>query len=139
MLIYTFRTYPHLDRLEQSFPDVFVFGSLKADMQIFERLLIKNTGIVLGIANTAHESRVEPIAMNRFHKGMIDKSGPDELKLFINPCLKSIPLARMPTSTFCNWTMYKIQYFINRKQLDSRFSFIHLNITDLYQLKNSVL
>jgi len=134
-LVYTFRAYPHIEKLKEIFPDVFIFGNLKEDMKEFEQLLIKNQDGILGIANTKNQSRIEAVAVNKFNKGKLDKYGIDEIRLYIDPRLKRIKLAKRPTSTFCNWTMYKIQSFIDSQHLSNNFSFVHLNSRDFNELK----
>jgi hypothetical protein len=134
MLIYTFRTYPHIEKLKEIFPNVFVFGSLKKDMKVFEQLILNSREDILGIAHTNSQSRIETTTVNRFNRGKLEKSGPDELKLYINSQLKDIKLAQRPTTAFCNWTMYKTQSFIDLHELNNNFSFVHLNPKDISKL-----
>lgn len=134
MLVYTFRTYPYIDELKGIFPDLFIFGSLKEDMKTFEQLLKYTQRGVLGVADTKRHSRIETIAINKFNNGKLEKSGPNELRLYADPRLGGITLAQKPTSTFCNWTMYKIQAFIDSQNIDSKFTFIHINVKDLDRL-----
>lgn len=134
MLVYTFRSYPHLKELERIFPDVFVFGSLRDDIVLF-RELIKDTGSnVLGIADSVGQSRIEPIAINKFNNGKLEMAGPDEVGLFLDPCLDALEIAKKPTSTFCNWTMYRIQRFIDEERLKCKLTFVHINANDLSKL-----
>ncbi|MET1033199.1 MAG: hypothetical protein ABWX94_01750 [Candidatus Saccharimonadales bacterium] len=133
MVIYTFRTFPHIDELRGKFGDVFVFSELKRDLAVFETILEKNPDQVIGIALIKGSSRQEPIAINRFNKGKILAHGEDDLELTI---LDNFPIAQTPTHSFCNWTMYRIQSFIDERGLSVKFSFIHINKNDLALLDN---
>ncbi len=104
-------------------------------MKAFEQLLKNSPDNVLGIASTDGQSRIETTAINKFNKGKLDKYSPAELKLFVDPRLKYMKLAQRPTTTFCNWTMYKTQAFIDAQKLCKNFTFIHLNQNDLDKLK----
>lgn len=135
MLVYTFRTYPFIEELKKIFPDVFIFGNLKEDMTVFKQLLKKGDEYILGIADTKSSSRIEPTAINKFNKGKLEAAGPDQVALFIDPRLKGIKVAQYPTTTFCNWTMYRIQRFIDSGDVSSNFSFVHINVKDLGKLR----
>lgn len=131
MLIYTFRTFPHITQLEATFSDVFIFAKLKDDWTAFADLLAQNPEQVIGIALTKGPSREEPIAINKFNHGKVIRGGADQLRLHIPDIF---PVAQKPTHTFCNWTMYRTQNYINQRNLQTKFSFIHINKNDLGML-----
>ncbi len=131
MLVYTFRTCPYQDELKMIFPKVFVFSSLKRDMKYFEALIASEQGNVIGIAGTKGHSRVEPIAINKFNRGKVVHDGPEVLNLCIDPRLKGVKQAGLPTTAFCNWTMYKIQRFLDEQGSGRKLTFVHLNSRDL--------
>lgn len=128
MLVYTLRTFPYIAELEEYFGEVFVFSKLKQDWRAFEKLLDNQPDSVLGVALTDGPSREEPIAINTFNCGTVVKSGVDQLELHT---LGLFPPAKKPTRTFCNWTMYHTQNYINQHNLQTKFSFIHINKNDL--------
>jgi len=133
MIVYTFRTFPYIDELKHKFGDVFVFSSLKKDFSNFEVLMKDQQQDVLGVALTQGPTRQETVAINRFNKGKVSLLGDDALSLTL---FDDIPIATLPTHTFCNWTMYKIQNYINQKDSISKLSFIHINKNDLELLDN---
>lgn len=136
MIIYTFRNYPHLDKLKEISSDVFVFSELKRDFVSFTKLIVNgNANVIIGIANTKYHSRLEPVAINRFNNGKLRRNGADELELFVPNELKSdFVLAKIPSNSFCNWTMYNIQSFINDNNLSCKLTFIHHNKKDINKL-----
>ncbi len=138
MLIYTFRTYPYLDQINQESGDIFIFSKLKQDLAVFELILTQTKPAhVIGFADTKQTSRAEPIAINRFNNGLVEPNGPSTLHLYIPPH-NTFPLAAQPTHSFCNWTMYKIQQHIDIHNLKTQHRFIHLNQGDLPLLKELV-
>lgn len=128
MIIYTFRTFPYVRDFEERFGEVFVFSELKKDIVHFNTILTTEPERVVGIALTNGVTRQEPVAINRFNNGKILKDGDDILSITL---LDGFNLASKPTHTFCNWTMYHIQNFINEQNLRTKFSFIHINKNDL--------
>jgi hypothetical protein len=128
MLIYTFRTFPYISELEENFRELFVFSKLKEDWVSFEKLLSEQPDKVLGVAQTDGPSREEPIAINRFNLGTVIRGGVERLELHTSGIL---PPAQKPTHTFCNWTMYHTQNYINQHNPQTKFSFIHINKNDL--------
>ncbi len=134
MLVYTFRTNPFRKKLKEYFPDLFIFGSLKKDIQSFSVKIIKEKPkYVLGIANE-DSSRFETIAVNQFNKEKkIDRKGDNFFELHTD---KKMPflLSKTPTYTFCNWTIYKLTQLIQENKLDTRLMFAHLKQEDLPKL-----
>ena len=128
MLIYTFRTCPFKDKLQEYFPELFVFGNLKQDMNVFcQQILEKKPKHILGIAK-GDFSRCEIVAINRFNNKKINKTGTNEYKLEI---IRTIQESNQPTHSFCNWTMYKIAEFIDKQNMDIKLSFIHSTKQDV--------
>lgn len=132
MIVYTFQTFPYIQELKEQFENVFVFSRLKDDMVAFKKLLEAEPNQVLGVALSKRTSREEPIAVNKFNQGTILHHGAEQLNLTLT---NKFPSASKPTHTFCNWTMYHIQNFINESSLSTAFIFIHLNKTDIDRLK----
>lgn len=132
MVVYTFQTFPYIKELEQQFGSVFVFSKLKDDMVAFEKVLESEPSKVLGVALSKQRSREEPITINKFNKGLVLRHGAKQLSLTL---ANNFPSATKPTYTFCNWTMYHIQNFINEKRLSTAFTFIHINKADIGQLE----
>ena len=119
---YTFRTNKHAKK----FKDIFIFGKLKEDFKSFTELIQKkNPKLIIGLAEAKTKTRIESVAVNRFGKaGIINKAGKKSYKLHVP---KDLPftISKKPTTSFCNWTMYKIS------QLGAPVSFIHYNTADL--------
>lgn len=124
-LVYTFRTFPDIFTLEEIFGEVFVFGSLKKDLQEFLKIIESvKPDLILGIAKSEGCSRVELVAINQFGKTKkIEKDGPKSLELIIPEV--DIKMAQTTTASFCNWTAYKLALKTNR------VAFIHINENDL--------
>lgn len=130
ILIYTFRTFPWKDELEQVLPDFFVFGKLKED---FERFCLeietKKPDWIIGIAK-GRRTIWESLAANQFNQGKIIKGGVEKYDLYI-PEKTSFPIHETAWTTFCNWTAYKIQEFLERNKSEAKLSFLHLAKKDL--------
>lgn len=138
-LIYTFRTFPHIEELKEMFPNVVVFGKLKEDLdKFFELINTTKPDIILGVAksNDAH-SYFEPLTINKFNKtSKIDKNGKEELKLFIPNLTKTnFKISKKPTTSFCNYSMYKIKNHIEQKELKTKIAFIHIVKKDINTIK----
>lgn len=127
--LYTFRTYPKIEQLKK-IGDVTVLGSLKKDIEeLCNRLLAVEPEYILGVADMKRKSVMEPLAINKIHKGIINKAGLKELKLFVpSPTLFEVSVN--PTHTFCNYSMYKIAEFIEKSNLKTKLMFVHLNGKD---------
>lgn len=129
-LVYTFRTFPYPHELNSYFPDFFVLGKLKADLQNFcNSIKTSNPDFILGIANSNLGSYFEPLAINQFNKSSkIRKNGLPELKLFIPELtLTNFKISLNPSSSFCNYSMYTIQHFLEDNNLKIPFAFVHLS------------
>lgn len=134
VLVYTFRTFPKKNELAEIFGSVFVFGKLKEDLKSFTEIMEKEKpDLVLGIAADKN-SRIEPVALNRFNKGKIAKEGVETIQLFI-PKDIAFDLAQNPTRSFCNWTMYRIANHIKANNLNTKLTFIHVDPSEMVKLK----
>lgn len=140
MQVYTFRTFPGLRELEKEFPNLFVFGSLKSDLEKFKlRLQTTRPSLILGVARSDAASRIESVAVNRFGKGnRVTQGGRDSYPLEAEVWRETFPVATNATHSFCNWTMYKLCEFIEREGLPTRLSFVHLNPSELDVLISSI-
>lgn len=135
-MIYTFRTFPAIDQLRKLDNDVFVFAKLKEDLARLEEILVtQKPDYILGVAITKGPSRLEPMAVNQFNHGKVMHGGPDALKLYVPPSLPTgFIIAKKPTHSFCNWTMFRAQSLIIQKGLQTKFVFLHLNPADAARL-----
>lgn len=132
-MIYTFKTFPAIKELPGN---VFVFSKLKEDLLKFEqRLNTEKPDYILGIANTKGQSRIEPLAINRFNDGKVLADGPDSLELYVPQHYPAgFNIATKPTHSFCNWTMYKVQNLLLENKYPSRLMFVHININDVNKI-----
>lgn len=142
MLIYTFRTFPKRAELKSEFNHVFTFGKLNEDLARFFDLVDKiQPSLIVGVAATKDQSRFEPLAINRFQKSKkVSHGQPDALELAIPDLTNtSFEIATLPTSSFCNWTAYKIKNHLQSSQPAPTFYFVHINPKDLPMLKAVLL
>lgn len=132
MIVYTFRTFPWIDQLKKTYPDLQVFGSLKKDLKKLEEKINRSdsTKILIGVAR-GQQNRMEMEAVNNFQDRKINRSGRQKYKLWVP---KSCDFKRSlePSNTFCNWTMYKISEFISGS--NRRLAFFHVNELGLTRL-----
>ena len=132
--VYTFRTFPKIGALKKEFPHLFIFDKLKQDIESFCGHLQKvKPDFVIGVAMAKKKSVFEPIAINNFHGHGVIADAPDKLSLHI-PSELVFPVSPKPSNSFCNYSMLKIQYFINQHQLPTKLIFIHLNHKDITSL-----
>jgi hypothetical protein len=133
ILFYTFRTNTFKGELKESFPDLFVFGKLNEDFVEFRKRVIEDKpGLIIGCAKS-DRSCFEIKAINKFNSGNIIREGKDKFDLFV-PSFGLFRKSLMPTTSFCNWTMYKISDLIEEQRLDSKLSFIHFKEEDYPKL-----
>lgn len=115
------------------FDDVVILGAIKRDLKVvFDRLPDYNK--VVGVARTNTYSRSEPVAINQFNKGKINRNGAEDLALSLD---WSFPAAKRPTKTFCNYAAYMVQQYIESSGLSIKHSFVHINDRDLSKLDYS--
>lgn len=136
-IIYTFTTFPLIDLLRATHHNVLVFHKLKQDIvRLEEQINATQPDLVLGIAAHRSQSRFEPVAINRFNKnGRVLHGGPETLDLYTpKDSPTGFGIATKPTTSFCNWTMYRVQSLINTRGLTIRFAFVHINPKDTARL-----
>lgn len=130
ILVYTFRTFPYTEDLSDIFPNIVIIRKLKEDLEIFYDLIIKqNPDLILGVAlSNSTNSIFEPIAINQFHKkSKVIKDGKPKLSLFV-PEVEGTDfnISSKPTDSFCNYSMYKVQSFLEKNKINTSFSFCHI-------------
>jgi len=132
--VYTFRTFPKISALKKESPHLLIFDKLKSDIESFcDHLLKVKPGFIIGVATAKTKSVFEPIAINNIHSHKVIADAPEKLSLHI-PNHSIFPVSSRPSSSFCNYSMFKIQYFINQHHLSSKLIFIHLNPKDIPSL-----
>ncbi len=133
VFLYTFRTNPHKDKLKEKFPGLFIFGKLNEDfVRLSKKIIQDNPDLIIGLAKS-NKSCFESRTINRFNNGNIIKNGKEEFNLFMPPS-KLFSVSIKPTTSFCNWTMYKISNLIEKNKLSSKFIFIHYREKDYNNL-----
>ncbi len=133
LMIYTFKSFPFINEITDFNP--FVLTKLKLDIENFkEQVLLKKPKVIIGIAKNRYRfSRFETKSLNIFHKHKnISKGGKDTYKLFYpkDGFLSIKPNYNYSTS-FCNWTSYKIAEFTDNINLDIKQQFIHIHKSHL--------
>jgi pyrrolidone-carboxylate peptidase len=136
-LVYSFRTNKHLDEFKKEGIEVFVFGKLKEDLKKFQNLIERlEPKFIIGLAEIKTQSRLETLAINSFgQKGKVSKAGKDYYPMYTQEQV-SFPKSKLPSNSFCNWTMYKIAEMVNAKNI--KLSFVHFNQYDLGEVFNFV-
>lgn len=117
-----------IEKLKKIFGEVFIFGKLKNDFEKFIKIIeTKKPKYILGIAKGKNVSQFEQYAINKFGKiGVIDKNGVEKIKLYIPRELKKdFKISTKTTSSFCNWTMYKIGSYLLENKLKTKLMFVH--------------
>lgn len=135
IIAYTFRTFNKKDQLKNIFDNLFIFGKLRDDLQLFsEEILSLQPDYVIGVASAA-SSRIESVAVNQFNQNKkIDKNGQNIYPLFV-PNNKLFRVSELVTTSFCNWTAYKISKLIVDKELKTQLILIHISDRDLTKLE----
>ena len=137
-MAYTFRTFPKINLLKKYFPNIYVFGRLKEEIESFcEEIGKNNPDFIIGIAKSNSNSVIEPIAINNIHHHKIIQDSPETLSLYA-PTNPLFPTSCQPTNSFCNYSMYKIQYFLNQNKLSTKLLFVHINLKDIPNLSKII-
>jgi len=137
LIVYTFRTNPFKTAIQENGKDIFIFGPLNKDLESFkEYILKKKPNCILGIATTKGKTQIETRAINAFGKRKLSKTK-ESLDLTI-PHSMIFPSATQPTTSFCNWTMFKIAEYISQENLPIKLSFIHFNPKDIQLVINFI-
>lgn len=142
VLVYTFKTFPYIEELKAEFSDIHIFSKLKIDIKAFLKLVCacKPTHII-GIAKShSLKSYFEPVTINRFNKsGEVVKQAGDTYDLYVPAQLEPpFQLSSGPSTSFCNYSMFKISHFLAQENIKTRFSFIHIGQSGIGQLKNAL-
>lgn len=143
ILIYTFRTFPFITTLEEEFDklDITILHKLKNDLDLLSKEIVATKpDIIIGLAKShSDKSFFEPVTINKFNKSNKVINGSEDLyKLFIPDLIpKNFAISPNPSSTFCNYSMYKISHFLNENNINVKFSFIHISEEGIKQIKEA--
>jgi hypothetical protein len=133
ILIYTFRTNLYRNDLMKYFPNLVIFGNLKEDLDSFkDKILREKPKFIVGFA-LSNPSCFEKLSINNFNNKLIDKNEKESFELFI-PESNLFDISSSVTSSFCNWTMYRVSNFIWEHNLNSKLIFIHFKKDDFHKL-----
>lgn len=139
ILVYTFRTFPYIKELKNEFQEVIVLGKLKDDIDMLCTKIIElRPKFVLGIAKSNRKkSYFEPLTINKFNKSnqVIKHTNKDFFLYVPNLNETNFLITKNPTTSFCNYSMYKVQNFLDENNLEIHFSFTHINQEDINSLK----
>src|SRR5262249_8374210 len=105
----------------------------KEDLLRFQRL-VKQTKPkrIVGLAAGKAHTRFETKAVNIFgRRGKVSPTGKASYPLYIVPGSTFARSGRSTTS-FCNWTAYKISEFVRPKEIKA--SFLHFNGADVQEV-----
>jgi len=137
ILIYTFRTFPYIQQLNEITDDIFVLNRLKKDILKLENLIIDdNFDYIIGIAKSNKKSVFETKGVNLFNKHNIFKKGKDAYSLdYPKNGYIDIGLNNSYTTSFCNWGIYNVAKIVNDNNLSVNHSFCHILKEDIPILK----
>jgi pyrrolidone-carboxylate peptidase len=135
ILIYSFRTFPDIQKIKDFYGKVFIFEKLKENLKTFLKIIDKEKpDYILGLAINKNSSKLEKLTINKVNKGKVSKTNlKDKIELFIPK--EIFEINTIPTTSFCNWTMWKIGEYLLEKNLNTRLSFVHINLKDLDKIK----
>ncbi|MCA9381716.1 hypothetical protein KC678_05600 [Candidatus Dojkabacteria bacterium] len=127
ILIYSFRTFLYINDLPI---EPFIFYKLKESLTQFEKLILEEKpSYIIGIADNKRSSRFESQTVNIFNQNKVLRGGKNKFDLsVINIPLK---INKGFTTSFCNWTAYRISDFLLKGNMKISHSFIHLNRNDI--------
>ena len=129
--LFTFRTFPK-ELLAEHLPNVHVavMHGLKRDLtRIQTASNTTDETVFIGFA-LSKSTRQEPVAINRFNNGTIDRSGPNVVELALFDTL-TVPVAQNPTWSFCNYTAYVLAQ-------NYRVHFIHTTRDDFMAIADYI-
>ena len=92
-----------------------------------ERILAERPELVVGLGRS-NASRYEQATQNLFHGREIIKGAPIEYPLYIPDA--DWPTNNGLTSSFCNWSAYRLAHFIATNDLPTKLAFLHLTTTE---------
>ncbi|MBD3362627.1 hypothetical protein GF362_02815 [Candidatus Dojkabacteria bacterium] len=141
-LPYTFRSFPHIRKIQVDFNNLFIFGKLKEDFVKFKRIIQNSEpSLIIGIAlSKTRSSYFEPTTINQFNQTKRVENHPNKsYKLNFPINSNNFKLSKTPTDSFCNWTMYKIADFIHSRKYNILQYFVHIKEKDIKYLKEMIL
>lgn len=141
LLIYTFSTFPLKNQLQSDFPKTFIFHQFKKDLELFKQMVLTNPpNLIIGLAKSKNQySWIETKTVNKFTQKKVSINNPTQqydLTKIILP--KEFRLNYHYSTSFCNWTMFKISEFIQQNNLPSKLNFVHLQSQHYSLLKKSL-
>ncbi|HIG94684.1 MAG: hypothetical protein QT05_C0024G0014 [archaeon GW2011_AR13] len=139
ILVYTFENFPQINELKNNFGDVFIFKKLREDIDSFCKKIIEvKPKLILGVAKSKKYSYFEPLTINRFNKSKKVINSLNEEFILDIPNLNNTNflIRKRPTTSFCNYSMYKIKNFLEENGLEIPFSFVHIKQQDIKLLPN---
>lgn len=139
VFLYTFRTFPCKDQLQSIDNEIFIFGKLKEDLVRFVKIIQKEKPkYIIGVALSETDSKIESYAVNMFSElKKIQKDGPDRIDLYV-PNTDLIKISPHHTTSFCNWTIYRIAHYVTHSNLTSKLMFVHINSNDITKLRKLI-
>ena len=133
--IYTFRTFPYKRELKSIFNNVIILDKIKDDLnKLCSKIQLEKPDLILGIAKSDNISKIEKYAINQFHKNKKVLNIKNYKYILDIPNNLPFIINNKPTDSFCNYSMFKIKYFLNSNNLNIPFTFVHITEQDLQKL-----
>lgn len=135
VLAFTMRSFPHIEELNTVFPNLFVLGKIKRDIETIIVAAKKNRpDLIVGVAKSeSTRSRIETKAVNSFHKNMVSKLGPESIDLYV-PATLGFATSQRTTQTFCNYAAYRTALRLSEEDIDVPVAFLHVAAKDITKL-----
>jgi shikimate kinase len=103
--------------------------TMRRDLDMLaERIQRERPALVIGLGRTNTTSGYEYAAQNLFHGREIIKYAPTEYPLFIPNT--DWPTNSGLTSSFCNWSAFRLAHLIATNELPTKLAFLHLTKTE---------
>ena len=140
-LIYTLPTFPYNSEVEKILGiSVFTLNKLSRDIdRLLEHIHSNQPRFILGLAQSHKRSTWEQYTINSFHKTkkVVNDSSATLYELYI-PTNSLLPIRKKPTTTFCNYAMFRVQYFLQINNLNIPHSFAHVTKEGISTLDQSL-
>ena len=135
ILIYTFRTFPWVEKLNTISDNIVILNKLKEDLFLIEEALESNNySLVIGIARGNQNSVFETKGVNRFNDGCITRGGKESYPLYYpENGYKNLKISNTCTNSFCNWGIYRTAQLLEDRKI--KHLFIHILEPDIELLK----
>ena len=106
--------------------NVFVLQRLKLDLDALQKRIIAHPPkLVIGVGR-GRRLGYESVAVNQFNRhSEVIKCGPDQFALNVPPT--TLPVNTEAKTSFCNWSAYRLAYFIQENELPTKLSFLHFD------------